>query len=278
MSTNITARDIELYRPRNLQGFVGCAAVKQELAMRISNRSFGSKLLIEGPTGTAKTSIIEATVRAMVCPNVTDPYEGHCGVCESCTTFDFSNDDYGLTMGVRARTDQVLGFDFFHINCGEKTNESVLCETLNEIRYFAPGDDVIVFLDEVQYLGKSGLTRLFLKPLTQLTGVSWYACGVSLGNMDPMFLRRFSTRLQMPRPTVVELVQYLDQRCLDWQIDRTPQALDYLAVCSKGVVGECMSVLARAAESDRRELTMELIKSHPFIGAVTPPSLAFSQP
>lgn len=277
MSGLISAREIEQYRPRKLQDFIGCSDVKQELAERIKKRSFGSNLLIEGSTGSAKTSIIEATVRAIVCSNLSDPYQGYCGNCESCKSFDFSKEDFGLFTAGRARSGQVLGFDFFHINCGETSTDSLLREKLEDVRCFAEGRDTFVFLDEIQFLVKSGLTKLLLKPLTDLQGVSWYGCGASLSQMDPMFLRRFGTRLQMPLPTVEELVQYLEQRCLDWEIGHTPQVLEFLAIRSQQVVGECMSVLARAAESDRRELTMELIKSHPFIGAVTPPSLAFSQ-
>jgi len=263
----ITAREIEQWIPRNLQQVTGCKALVQELELRIRAGADSPNLLVSGPPGTGKTSAIKTAIRTWKCHRRPTESLIPCEECSSCQTRDPRYPDVGLFayMAGDAGEDGVDPFHFCPVDCSHET-ESSLKEILYDLRSYS--GTIVVYLDEVHRLKRSKMEHLLLKPLEEMR-VVWIASSAHADEMDPMFLRRFSSRIDTEYPSVEELVHFLAARCGEWSLRHGGPAsladtLSLLAQKSQRNVSECLKVLARAALRVDRTLSQELVRTHSF--------------
>ena len=259
--------EIENWHPPCLADFLGNDELKKALASHWRQDGDGTNLLVEGDTGTAKTSMVEVYLKTRNCPNVTDPMSGPCGSCMDCKAFDDRFDDVGVFACFRTKV--VKGGNpthIFRVNCSDLSEHEV--ENLaNEIAYFK-GDRRIVHLDEFQEIQNAKI-RGALQGILRQKGTIWIATGITAENLGPMFVRRFAMRTETTLPCELDLARFLRNRCDNWGISwDANETLARLAFRSHRNVAECLNVLAKAAGTENRKLTRPLVEQHRFISGI----------
>lgn len=256
-------RDIERWRPLGLHDILGNTQVVSTFQSYLDFDGFGGNMLLSGPSGTGKTAAVMAYVNTLNCPHRQDEPSGPCGTCNDCRQWDARFPDHGIFALLRTRVveHKMRPLHYIPVNCATVT-ESQLKEVLDDSR--DAGGEAMIFLDEVHRLTRRSMDHLLLKPLEDLDAV-WIACTARTDDLDPMFKRRFATRVSTSLPLVGELAVFLANRCAEWQIRcDNPETVLLLAKKSRQIVSECIAVLARAA-GQGRVLTRELVEEYPFL-------------
>ena len=262
----LTPREIEQWIPRRLSDFVGCEEAIKIIANHLRNGYIGTNFFIEGETGSGKTTLIEVATRTLFCPNVTDPLAGPCWNCRECRDFDFANREEGLFAEMKPKAvNSGTCTSFFHVNCYELDLAGVreLRSVVNEFH----ADRTIIYLDEVQCLGGTQAEGVLLKAIRELDAV-WIASGITSDVLSPMFVRRFAARCTTSLPKIGQIATFVQERCVEWEIEWDKnETIVLLSECCKGIIAECISVLALAAANERK-LTEELVKGYRFVQGV----------
>jgi SpoVK/Ycf46/Vps4 family AAA+-type ATPase len=108
------------------------------------------------------------------------------------------------------------------------------------------------------------MEHLLLKPLEELDAL-WIASSARPGDLDKMFLRRFSAKLSTSLPTQAELAEFLATRCDDWNIAvDSPDTFGLLARRSKLVTAKAIYCLAFAAGKSERALSRDMVLKYRF--------------
>ena len=179
-----------------------------------------------------------------------------CGSCEKCQGVDTRFSECGLfvALGEVVRNYHV-------IDCCNATFED-LTDTIIQLREF--GSHIVV-LDEAHGLRRRQMDFKLLEPIEKYPNTTWIASTAYPQLLDPMFLRRFSVRVQTQKPTVEECEAFVTERCEAWSIATEAGACNLLSYRSEQNVSEVIRVLATSALMKNRQLSLELIKEFPFL-------------
>jgi Holliday junction resolvasome RuvABC ATP-dependent DNA helicase subunit len=83
--------------------------------------------------------------------------------------------------------------------------------------------------------------------------------------LDEMFLNRFGTKLSTSKPDLIELQAFIERRCVEFGLGVDHgEAVVSLAQRSHRIVGNVMSVLARAATRKPAMVTRTLVQEFEF--------------
>lgn len=108
------------------------------------------------------------------------------------------------------------------------------------------------------------MDQLLLKPLEELDCV-FIASSVHTDELDPMFLRRFAAKVSTSAPTEKELAFFIAGRCRAWSIEYDSlSTVELLVDRSERNPARILTALARAASTEARTLTGNLVASHKF--------------
>jgi AAA+ superfamily predicted ATPase len=98
-------------------------------------------------------------------------------------------------------------------------------------------------------------------------GIICIASSAVVGELDEMVLNRFEDKIEIEKPTVDELAEFLGERCEEWGIQCVEDAyatLCRLAELSDQIPGLALQVLRRAHRCLGKRLTMEMVEEHVF--------------
>lgn len=260
-NSNLTPRQIERWVPDNLTEIVGCEELKAELIAQLRLSGQGPNILISGEPGSGKTSAVKAFVKTLNCPNRSGDIPIPCGVCEDCKRLDVRKPEEGILTVLNAFAIGKVPLHYHPVNCG-RVSESELKALLD--RSDLAGQSLI-HLDEVHRIVRRGMDQLLLKPLEELDCV-FIASSVHTDELDPMFLRRFAVKVSTSAPTEKELAFFIAGRCRAWGIEYdNPGTIALLAQRSNENPARSLTVLSRAASTESRTLTVDLINKHKFL-------------
>jgi AAA+ superfamily predicted ATPase len=127
-------------------------------------------------------------------------------------------------------------------------------------------------LDECHLLAINRLDEWLLSPLEN-ANITWIAMTASPGQLDPMFVRRFSLRESTSLPSKQELANFLADRCREFQLGvDDASTLGLLAKLSHQRPSECVRVLSQAALEQDRKLKRDMVTKFDFLPKQGPTS------
>lgn len=253
MSSLITSKEIERWRPESFGQVVGCGSAKTLVANAVNCDGDIPNIMITGDPGTGKTCLVRLASSAALC---TASSNRPCGVCEKCQGIDTRFSDCGLFVAF----DEIVR-NYHVIDCCNTSSED-LTNTILQLREV--GSHVVV-LDEAHGLRRRQMDSSLLDPIEKYSNTTWIASTAYPQKLDPMLRRRFSIRVQTEKPTVEECTAFVIERCEAWSISTDAGEADLLSCKSMQNISEVIGVLAVAASLPNRRLSFELIKGFPFL-------------
>lgn len=252
-----TPFQIERWVPSHLDEVIGCTEARNHFRDILRNDGRGVNTLLSGPSGSGKTSTVKAFTRSLMCPNRDSESGRPCGKCDACRTFDVRYDDVGLFACCQGRTVKGESMNFFPVNCGRVTESELRKLLADRAQYEGL---FLIYLDEVHRLIRRKMEHMLLVPLQEMDAL-WIASSAMTGELDRMFRRRFSAKIETTLPSVPEMVAFLGERCRTWGIavDKHPETLRLLARRCRQITSDAIGRIAVAAGRKGRVLTRNLV-------------------
>lgn len=258
----VTSVEIQRWVPRRFGDIVGNEEMLQYFQEGIQSNGFIANTLITGPSRSGKTATVKMFVKSLLCAR-RDPLSGSaCGTCSLCEQNLGTLEHIGLyAYADEAANSRPMPINYKPIDCPDIT-EAALREELKEMRDF---DGLrIVYLDEIHRLAHRSLDELLLKRMEERNFV-WIASSATTKGLERMFINRFPVKLRTTLPSRRDLATFLATRCKEWQLDwDEPKTIIRLVERCNQVAGLALHVLARAAVSPKRTVTIEMVESHMF--------------
>lgn len=123
---------------------------------------------------------------------------------------------------------------------------------------------IVIYLDEVQRLVRGKMDHMLLKPLEDWKAI-WIASSATVGELEPMFQKRFPCRVATALPQADELVRFLQKRMEAWGIAcDDASTLEVLSMRARNIPGDAIRPLVEAAIEEDRVLTRAMVDKFPF--------------
>jgi len=119
-------------------------------------------------------------------------------------------------------------------------------------------DLVVVYLDEVHRLVSRHMDEILLKVIEDEPAI-WILSTAKPGDLEDMLLNRL-LKLETELPAAPEMEEWLCDRCEEWGIKCTPEAIVRVVERSNRVVGTALHALALAATDPEEGLTLDLVE------------------
>ncbi len=249
----ITPKEIEQWNPSGFDEILGCEHARKAVSNAVNVDSDIPNIFIAGEPGTGKTTLVNIASKAALCQSKSNR---PCSRCEKCKGVDTRFSECGLFVAF----DEVVR-NYHVIDCCNTSTEE-LTDVILQLRDI--GNQIVV-LDEAQGLRRRDLDFKFLEPMEKYPNTTWIASTAYPHLLNPMFVRRFSVRVETQKPSVEECERFVIERCETWSIDIEEGASNLLSYKSSQNISEVIRVLAMSASTIDRRLSFELVKSFSFL-------------
>lgn len=272
-------KDIERWIPESWDQFAGNHELKEYFSdmircVRQEGHRAGFNLLATGVSRSGKTSMITFGIKCLGCLNFDFNTMNPCGKCKCCTLNHhlYGNDGWENIVDFldEQEAPTPVRYHYHPIDCTRLT-EADLESRLAKLR--CCNEDLrVIYLDEVHRLSRRFMDERLLKPLEDFPAI-WIASSANVRRdveggptLDPMFLKRFSYRITTELPTLYDLVTWLAERCVEWNIyvEAQERTLARLAERCHQVPGMALQVLNKAHKRRTKTLTFEMVEEHIF--------------
>ena len=222
------------YRPKSLKGYIGNQEVK-ETVQRYLKGGRPQTILLTGNSGCGKTTLARIILREYMCQN-RDEENGACGECFSCQSFD----EYIET----GKTDMLP--DIFEIDASDTSGKKDIDAMLAGMEY-PPlnGDWKGYIIDEVHLLTQQAMGRLLKSVEEPPEGVVLIFCTTNPERLLPTIQNRCQLKLNISKPSTVDIVSLLEKVCLNESKDYNIAGLRMLAGRSENVVRDALNNVER---------------------------------
>lgn len=211
------------------------------------------RLIVTGASRTGKTSVIRFFIRCMLCEEFDMQTWNPCDLkCNYCKKKLWLYEDYGIN---RCDKTPLAIFELDGSTCDTPTKVD---EKLSEIRTYEYDNDlIIIFADEVHRLAKRKLEERLLTEVQKREWL-WICATAEPELLEPMFRNRFNI-ITTEIPTRTEFLEWLVDRCREWNNAYEPEAIASLATHSNCIPGIALNVL-QMAQIDSEGLTENLVR------------------
>lgn len=225
------------YRPKELSDYIGNTSLKNRVGMLIGNDTLPQNVLLEGSSGTGKTTMARLMSKSLLCEN--DAHKP-CGECLTCTEL---NDKFILT-GKQPRNINVYEYDIGKSNTVSDANNIV-----SRMRQSTIGGGKRVFiLDEIQRATKDAQS-VYLKIAEEPPDDLYIIiCTTNPEDLLDPFKSRFIT-MRVKKPTIGEVVDRLEYICETEGVRYSKDALRLIADASNKTPRDSISKLQYISNS-----------------------------
>lgn len=222
------------YRPKSLRGYIGNREVKETVQRYLKNGR-PQTILLTGNSGCGKTTLARIILREYMCQD-RDEEKGACGECFSCQAFD----DYIET----GSTDMLP--DVYEIDASDTSGKKDIDAMLAGMEY-PPlnGEWKGYIIDEVHLLSKGAMGRLLKSVEEPPEGVVLIFCTTNPEALLDTIKNRCQLKLQITKPTTMDIVSLLEKVCLNESKDYNIAGLRMLAARSENVVRDALNNVER---------------------------------
>lgn len=241
----------------------------------VRNNLIGFNTIVSGESRTGKTQSISFTMQCIGCFNLNFETLEPCGKCLSCTTKQYRSGNRGWEnwSSILPPEDAPTPIEYHYapVDCTtldkEKMSRLVYDLEANE------GALNIIYLDEIHRLTSRNMDEQLLIPMEKFNAI-WLASsayadrndGSNRRPLEKMLLNRFTNRLTTEKPSAIELLIWLADRCELLGIKvKDPQAtLSELVQRSNRVVGMAQQVIDKVSKKREKVLTRKVLDQHVF--------------
>lgn len=222
------------YRPKSLRGYIGNKEVKETVQRYLKNGR-PQTILLTGNSGCGKTTLARIILREYMCQD-RDEENGACGDCFSCQAFD----DY-----IETGSTEMLP-DVYEIDASDTSGKKDIDAMLAGMEY-PPlnGEWKGYIIDEVHLLSKGAMGRLLKSVEEPPEGVVLIFCTTNPEALLDTIKNRCQLKLQISKPTTMDIVSLLEKVCLNESKDYNIAGLRMLAARSENVVRDALNNVER---------------------------------
>ena len=222
------------YRPKSLKGYIGNKEVKETVQRYLKNGR-PQTILLTGNSGCGKTTLARIILREYMCQD-RDEESGACGDCFSCQAFD----DY-----IETGSTEMLP-DVYEIDASDTSGKKDIDAMLAGMEY-PPlnGEWKGYIIDEVHLLSKGAMGRLLKSVEEPPEGVVLIFCTTNPEALLDTIKNRCQLKLQISKPTTMDIVSLLEKVCLNESKDYNIAGLRMLAARSENVVRDALNNVER---------------------------------
>lgn len=222
------------YRPKSLKGYIGNKEVKETVQRYLKNGR-PQTILLTGNSGCGKTTLARIILREYMCQD-RDEENGACGECFSCQAFD----DY-----IETGSTEMLP-DVYEIDASDTSGKKDIDAMLAGMEY-PPlnGEWKGYIIDEVHLLSKGAMGRLLKSVEEPPEGVVLIFCTTNPEALLDTIKNRCQLKLQISKPTTMDIVSLLEKVCLNESKDYNIAGLRMLAARSENVVRDALNNVER---------------------------------
>ena len=227
------------YRPNSLDTYVGNQKVVDTVRNTIRRGNRPQVVLVEGITGSGKTTIARILMKEYECTN---RVEGHdsCGECASCKAFE----EY-IRTGV---TDNLP--DVNEINVAQNSGKGDIVELLED-RVYLPQDGYFkyYYFDEV-HKASDALQNYLLKPLEEPEEhVVYILATTDVDKLLPTIRNRANLVLKVKKATELDICKLLGTICKREEIPFEEEAFRMISARADYVIRESLNYLQQVVDA-----------------------------
>ncbi len=248
----------------SLDGLLACEEAKSALIGVLRRPSVPPKLMLLGPPGSGKSTLVNGAIRLVACENPRGLL--HCGNCRGCDAYDKTGGKEKIGLHAIANYQHCKRtIEFLPINCRSTTIDRVrrmvacLRGSFDSLR--------IIHLEEAASLQRGRLDETItdLMDDPDFATCRWIATAVTDAELDEQFRRRWAVKVTTTAPEPDELARDLARYCRRFGIGIDhPSTWQLLADQSWSVVGQARSLIAMALLKNPPMLTHQMVRAYPF--------------
>jgi len=228
----------QIYRPNTFDKMVGQEIILKDLRKRAENNNFPQVILLEGYTGTGKTTLQKIISKSILCKSK-DEKGNPCNMCTECKVVD----------------NETISNFYYERNASNLGVEDLRqLEELSTKKSLSSAKARVFVIDELQEIATSRTQKNILKLLERPLKDTFFILGTMDGNKIDKAIKARCVLYKLQPLSVPEVVKYLMYICKEENIllDTTEkkQVIISLADTCMGSLRQAISNLERVIYSD----------------------------
>lgn len=227
------------YRPNSLATYVGNEKVVSTVRNTIARGNRPQVILVEGITGSGKTTIARILMKEYECTGREKGYDA-CGVCESCKAFE----EY-----IRTGNSDNLP-DVNEINVAQNSGKGDIVDLLED-RVYLPQDGYFkyYYFDEV-HKASDALQNYLLKPLEEPEEhVVYILATTDVDKLLPTIRNRANLVLKVKKATELDICKLFGTICTREEIPFEEEAFRMISARADYVIRESLNYLQQVVDA-----------------------------